>query len=75
MLPGLGADEDIRVRFRAAVANSRLFTIARVVGQDPILLYDTIKRSLTLNILECALYSMLASYTLLTLFTLVMNMF
>ena len=50
LLPILGADRDIRVRFRVAVVNARLFSIARTVGQDALVLYDTIKRSLTTDL-------------------------
>ncbi|KAH7923978.1 hypothetical protein BV22DRAFT_1196306 [Leucogyrophana mollusca] len=47
ILPILGADEDIRVRFRAAVANARLFSIARATGREALNLYEEIRVSLT----------------------------
>jgi ataxia telangiectasia mutated family protein len=47
MLPSLGADEDIRVRFRAAVLSPRLFSVARTIGRDPMLVYVDIKQYLT----------------------------
>ncbi|GBE86665.1 hypothetical protein SCP_0905450 [Sparassis crispa] len=43
VLPTLGADEDIRVRFRAAVINAHLFAIAQINGQKPEDLYTSIK--------------------------------
>ncbi|KZT10138.1 uncharacterized protein LAESUDRAFT_748044 [Laetiporus sulphureus 93-53] len=45
------ADDDIRVRFRAAVANARLFSIAHEVGQDAFQLYNAVKEHLS-NIIE-----------------------
>lgn len=50
MLPMLGADEDIRVRFRAAVVNARLFSIARSIEHDSLLLYNDIKQWYTVDI-------------------------
>lgn len=47
ILPFLGADEDIRVRFRAGVANARLFSIARQIGQDVEGVYVDVKERLT----------------------------
>jgi len=52
LLPMLGADEDIRVRFRAAVANARLFSVARTIGEDALQLYDNIKKCLTTDLYE-----------------------
>jgi ataxia telangiectasia mutated family protein len=46
-IPMLNMDEDIRVRFRAAVVNARLFTLARSAGWDPLDKYDAIKGGLT----------------------------
>jgi ataxia telangiectasia mutated family protein len=43
----LNMDQDIRVRFRAAVVNARLFTLARFAGQNSLDMYNTIKEGLT----------------------------
>jgi ataxia telangiectasia mutated family protein len=56
MLPRLGADEDIRIRFRVAGANASLFSAARKTGRDPSQLYLEIKEWLTKDILECAFF-------------------
>ncbi|KAL0953735.1 hypothetical protein HGRIS_004926 [Hohenbuehelia grisea] len=50
LLPMMGEDEDIRVRFRAAVANARLFAAARALNFPPLELYDRIRRKLTLDL-------------------------
>jgi len=50
LLPILGADRDIRVRFRVAVVNARLFSIARDIGCEPLVLYNTIKQRLTIDL-------------------------
>ncbi|CCL98610.1 uncharacterized protein FIBRA_00612 [Fibroporia radiculosa] len=50
LLPKLGADVDIRVRFRAAVANARLLRFARKLSQNPSTLYATIKKHLTVTL-------------------------
>ncbi|KAG0709334.1 hypothetical protein DFH29DRAFT_870306 [Suillus ampliporus] len=47
IIPMLNMDEDIRVRFRAAVVNARLFTLARFAGQNSLAMYNTIKEGLT----------------------------
>lgn len=52
MLPRLGADEDIRIRFRVAAANASLFSAARKTGQDLSQLYLEIKNWLTKDILK-----------------------
>lgn len=52
VLPSLGADPDIRVRFRAAVANASLFGLARRTGKEPTHLYAEIKEWLTTDINE-----------------------
>jgi serine-protein kinase ATM len=67
LLPILGADRDIRIRFRVAVLNARLFSIARTVGQDALLLYDTIKRSLTTNLQKCVTIEVLLSFLTLSI--------
>jgi ataxia telangiectasia mutated family protein len=56
LLPQLGADRDIRVRFRVAVANARLFAIARDVHHKALDLYCAIKDSLTLDLQECVYF-------------------
>jgi ataxia telangiectasia mutated family protein len=53
LLPMLGADRDLRVRFRAALVNARLFSVARTIAEDALALYDTIKQHLTLDLKEC----------------------
>lgn len=52
ILPMLGADQDIRVRFRVAFDNASLFTVARKTGRDPSQLYSEIKGWLTDDIDE-----------------------
>jgi ataxia telangiectasia mutated family protein len=47
ILPMLGADQDIRVRFRVAFDNASLFSVARKTGRDPSHLYSEIKGWLT----------------------------
>ncbi|KAG1876416.1 hypothetical protein DFJ58DRAFT_754177 [Suillus subalutaceus] len=47
IIPMLNMDQDIRVRFRAAVVNARLFTMARFAGQNSLDIYNTIKEMLT----------------------------
>ncbi|KAG2364853.1 hypothetical protein BDR07DRAFT_1400476 [Suillus spraguei] len=47
IIPILNSDQDIRVRFRAAVVNARLFTLARFAGQNSLDIYNTIKEGLT----------------------------
>lgn len=56
MLPMLGGDEDIRIRFRVAGANASLFSAARKTGRDPSQLYLEIKEWLTKDILEYAFF-------------------
>jgi ataxia telangiectasia mutated family protein len=59
ILPMLGADHDIRVRFRVAYENASLFSVARQTGRDPSQLYTEIKQWLTDDIdewvLRCAI--------------------
>jgi len=52
ILPMLGADQDIRVRFRVAFENASLFSVARKTGRDPSELYIEIKEWLTDDIDE-----------------------
>lgn len=47
IIPTLNMDEDIRVRFRAAVINARLFALARFAGWNSIEMYNAIKEGLT----------------------------
>jgi serine-protein kinase ATM len=47
ILPMLGADQDIRVRFRVAFENASLFSVASKTGQDPSQVYSEIKAWLT----------------------------
>ncbi|TFK39785.1 hypothetical protein BDQ12DRAFT_704732 [Crucibulum laeve] len=47
LLPYLGSDEDIRIRFRVAVDNARLFSEANISGRTPIAIYDSIRRGHT----------------------------
>ncbi|TFY59771.1 hypothetical protein EVG20_g7665 [Dentipellis fragilis] len=48
VLPSLSKDKDIRVRFRVASANARLFMIARLRQEDPLLLYGELRSHLCL---------------------------
>lgn len=50
LLPMLGADQDIRVRFRVAYTNASLFSVARETGHDPTQLYAELKGWLTNDI-------------------------
>jgi serine-protein kinase ATM len=52
MLPQLAADADIRVRFRAAVVNSRLFSIAQSLQLDRMDIYAYLLECLTKNLDE-----------------------
>lgn len=52
ILPMLGSDQDIRVRFRVAFENASLFSVARKIGRDPSQLYSEIKQWLTGDIDE-----------------------
>jgi len=52
LLPHLIADQDIRVRFRAATANADLFAISHHIHQTPLELYETMKQSFTLKLDE-----------------------
>jgi ataxia telangiectasia mutated family protein len=47
IIPILNMDQDIRVRFRAAVVNARLFTLARFASQNSLDMYNIIKEGLT----------------------------
>jgi ataxia telangiectasia mutated family protein len=47
ILPKLGGDEDIRVRFRVASVNSRILVTAKVMGQEPIQWYDGVRQWLS----------------------------
>lgn len=51
-LPLLGCDEDIRVRFRVAALNAQLFANARCVHRDPLHVYESIRKSYTVDIDE-----------------------
>lgn len=50
LLPMMTSDEDIRVRFRVAVINARLFAVARRVGRSALTLYDSIKQWYTVDL-------------------------
>ncbi|KAF9466074.1 hypothetical protein BDZ94DRAFT_1319724 [Collybia nuda] len=43
LLPFMNSDEDIRIRFRVAVINARLFAVARKLQSSPMEMYDLIK--------------------------------
>ncbi len=53
ILPELGADEDIRVRFRAATANARLLHVARILRISPFNLYSAIRAHLCTETDRC----------------------
>jgi ataxia telangiectasia mutated family protein len=55
LLPMMGSDRDIRVRFRVAVINARLFAIAHRVQHSALAMYDMIKRWYTIDIDKCEL--------------------
>lgn len=55
LLPMLGADVDIRVRFRAAVINAHLFSVIRVSNVPPINLYKKISDWYTTDVDEYVL--------------------
>ncbi|KZT27904.1 hypothetical protein NEOLEDRAFT_1059985 [Neolentinus lepideus HHB14362 ss-1] len=46
IIPTLGSDADVRVRFRASVLNARLFRVAYLNNYDPLPLYSSITASL-----------------------------
>ncbi|KAI0766627.1 hypothetical protein BD413DRAFT_717411, partial [Trametes elegans] len=47
VLPTLGDDDDIRIRFRLAVINTRLFTVCRLASHDSTQIYHEIRRHLS----------------------------
>lgn len=47
ILPNLADDEDVRVRFRVAVANGRLLRTTEVTGVHPMHLYERVKKGLS----------------------------
>ncbi|THH15268.1 hypothetical protein EW146_g5182 [Bondarzewia mesenterica] len=49
-LPTMSNDQDIRVRFRVANANARLFTLSRFQHSNPMELYDTIRKGLCIDL-------------------------
>jgi ataxia telangiectasia mutated family protein len=53
LLPFMNSDEDVRVRFRAAVINARLFAVARIRQSSAMEMYKTIKRHYTVDIDKC----------------------
>lgn len=53
LLPFMNADEDIRVRFRVAVINARLFVVARILQSSPMEMYGSIKKWYTNDIDKC----------------------
>ena len=59
LLPMMTSDEDIRVRFRVAVINARLFAVARHVGRSALSLYDSIKQWYTVDLDEYAHHIMI----------------
>ncbi|KAK0188952.1 hypothetical protein F5146DRAFT_1204581 [Armillaria mellea] len=50
LLPLMGEDVDVRVRFRAAVANAHLFSFAQKTERDPNLVYAGIKSHYAVNL-------------------------
>lgn len=52
LLPSLGLDEDMRVRFRASVIVARLFAVGRKTGSPPMPLYSIIIDHLTKHVNE-----------------------
>ncbi|KAG5638353.1 hypothetical protein H0H81_000486 [Sphagnurus paluster] len=50
LLPTMGSDDDIRVRFRVAVLNARLFALARHKGLTISHIYMLIKKQLTVDL-------------------------
>jgi ataxia telangiectasia mutated family protein len=56
LLPMMNSDEDIRVRFRVAVINARLFAVVRHVECLAVALYDSIKQWYTVDLDEYAVH-------------------
>ncbi|KAJ7623215.1 hypothetical protein FB45DRAFT_924928 [Roridomyces roridus] len=52
ILPWMSMDEDIRVRFRVAVLNARLFAVGRANGQDPVSVYVPISENCPTEIID-----------------------
>jgi ataxia telangiectasia mutated family protein len=50
ILPALGDDADVRVRFRVAVLCAKLFHFAEYTDTDPMQLYDSIRKKLGVRI-------------------------
>ena len=65
MLPTLGNDVDIRVRFRASAASARMFARASKLGQNLGALYTDVLSHLTsdehayVKLLDCTIHSVL----------------
>jgi ataxia telangiectasia mutated family protein len=53
LLPMMSSDEDIRVRFRVAVVNARLFAYARRAQHPVLATYDAIKQWYTVDLDKC----------------------
>ncbi|KAI0369207.1 hypothetical protein BV20DRAFT_946724 [Pilatotrama ljubarskyi] len=47
VLPTFANDEDVRIRFRVAATSTRLFTVGRRAGRDPMEVYSEIHRHLS----------------------------
>lgn len=56
VLPAMNRDDDIRVRFRAAVLNSHLFAVGRSNGHDATAVYRPIFESYPRDLDKCVLY-------------------
>ncbi|KAF8966296.1 hypothetical protein BDZ97DRAFT_2057533 [Flammula alnicola] len=50
LLPRLNADPDMRVRFRAAVINARLYSLSDHLQALPLEMYDLMKKSYTVDV-------------------------
>jgi ataxia telangiectasia mutated family protein len=61
LLPMMSSDEDIRVRFRVAVINARLFAVARHMGRSALSLYDSIKHWYTVDLDKYAAHCIMIS--------------
>lgn len=56
LLQTLVSDDDIRVRFRAAVLNVKTFAVARRVGYPEVNLYTAIYNRLEVNLSQCVVF-------------------
>ena len=58
LLPLMGSDEDIRVRFKLATLSANLLSPATLADKDPLTVYDESKRGLSTVLTQCVFISL-----------------